>query len=157
MLQDDLLTLCDGNKEAVDLINGFWGFAEVYDDLIDGEKNEADAAIHASMHWALFGLSENNFYRQHRELRSAMQVCIAEWKAANALEKSGDREKVATAFTLRCSPFSFFTAVVLAAAGPAAAEQAAIIFRSIGASDRLDDYMREHLKESHHGLESKTA
>lgn len=156
MQQADLLALCEGSREAVALINGFWSFAEVYDDLIDGEKNESDEAIHDSMHWALFDLSENRFYKLHPELRSAMQVCIAEWKAANELERTGEREKVATAFTLRCSPYSFFVAVVLAAGGPSAAEKAAITFRSMVTSDTLDSYMSEHMKEQQHGLESKT-
>jgi hypothetical protein len=142
---DILLRLCGGNADAAALITGFWDFCEVYDDAIDGDKNQADAEIHAAMHWALFGLQSNNFYQRHRAaLQSAMQVAIAEWKAANAMERTRDREQLITAYTLRCSPYSFFVAVVLAAAGPLAAAEAAAYFRTRPSPDRLDDYLREH-------------
>lgn len=141
----ELLALCNGDENAVALIEGFWHFCEVWDDSIDGEKNETDEAIHSGMLWALFGLNDNPFYQAHPELREAMQVCIANWMAANELERSGDREKVITAYTLRCSPYDFFVAVALAAAGFQAARAAALYFRGAVTADRLDDYLREHL------------
>lgn len=143
--RDLLLDLCDGQADAVDLILGAWRFAEVYDDLIDGEKRETDQAIHEAVQWALFGLHGNAFYLRHRaSLAPALQVAIAEWRAANELERSGEVEQLVTAYTLRCSPYTFFVAVVLAAGGPAAAVRAAEFFRARPSADRLEAYLREH-------------
>lgn len=145
---DTLLRLCSGDAQAVALIEDFWDFCEVWDDAIDGQKNESDADIHRAFMWALWGLHDNLFYRKHeRALRHAMQVTIANWQASNVLERSGDREKVITAYSLRCSPYDFFAAVVLAASGVQAAAEAALYFRGAENEDRLDDYLAEHLKE----------
>jgi hypothetical protein len=137
--------MCGGNDDAVALIEDFWRLCEVWDDAIDGEKNESDVDINRAFLWALFGLNDNAFYREHPELRASLQTCIANWQAANVLERSGDREKVITAYTLRCSPYDFFVAVVLAAGGMPAAYSAALYFRSAIGPDRLEDYLAEHL------------
>lgn len=141
----EILALCGGNEDAASLIEGFWGFCEVWDDAIDGEKNESDQAIHKGMMWALFELNDNPFYLAHPELRSALQVCIAEWMAANELERNPARDDhLHTAYVLRCSPYSFFAAVVLAASGHDAAVRAAYYFRSQETADNLSDYVKEH-------------
>jgi hypothetical protein len=141
----EVLALCGGNENAASLIDGFWRFCEVWDDAIDGDHKEDDATIHAGMMWALFDLNDNPFYGEHPQLRSALLTCIANWMTANTLERSGDRERVITAYTLRCSPYDFFVAVVLAASGFGAATKAALYFRGRATSDRLDDYLHEHL------------
>lgn len=144
--RETLLRLCGGNADAVSLIEGTWSLVEVWDDAIDGEKNEPDEAIHAAFLWALFGLHDNRFYRAHEvRLRHAFLVMVANWQAANELERSRDREQLVTAYTLRCSPYDFFVAVVLAASGIQAAREAAIYFRGRDTPDRLDDYLREHM------------
>jgi hypothetical protein len=142
---DTLQRLCANNLDAVRLIEDAWRFADVFDDAIDGEKKQTDAEIYRSFLWALFELHRNAFYVAHRDaLELAFRVAIAEWMTANRLERSGDREQLITAYTLRCSPYTFFVAVVLAAGGPEAADEAAHMFRSMATEDRLDDYLREH-------------
>lgn len=155
MITPDLLDLCDGNVDAVSLIVESRNLCEVWDDAIDGESKESPENINRAFQWALFGFEDNPFYQSHPELRSALQVAIANWLTANALEKSGDPEKLFTAYTLRCSPYDFFVSVVLAAAGPVNALKAALAFRTEASPDRLDNYLEEHLGVSHHGMGTK--
>jgi hypothetical protein len=141
---ETLQRLCDNKLDAVRLIEDAWRFADVYDHAVDDQESPP-AEVHRAFEWALFDLHRNAFYVQHQAaLEMALRVAVAEWRAANRMESSKDREQLVTAYTLRCSPYTFFVAVVLAAGGPAAADEAALFFRSSSTPDRLDDYLREH-------------
>lgn len=141
---ETLLRLCNGNEHALQLILDAWRFSSVYDHAVDDQKSPADA-VHRAFEWALFDLHRNPFYIEHRAaLELTFRVCVAEWRAATRMESSKNREQLVTAYTLRCSPFTFFVAVVLAAGGASAADEAALFIRSAEQSDRLDDYLREH-------------
>jgi hypothetical protein len=143
----NILRLCGGNKDAAELIRGAWHLCEVWDDAIDGDKRKPDMQIHNAFMFAIFGLHRNPVWIKHPELEAALRLTIANWIAANDLEKSRDREHLVTAYTLRCSPYDFFVAVVLAVCGHAAAIEAARYFRGADTPDRLDAYLREHLGE----------
>ena len=147
-----LLDLVSSNLDAEALICDFLNLCEVWDDCIDREHKESAGAIHRAFEWALFGLSGNAFYTSHPELASAMRVCIANWKASIALEGSLEIEHLHTAYTLRCSPYDFFVAVVLAASGPQAADRAAMMFRGQLTTDSMAGYINEHTKGVHHGM-----
>lgn len=136
--------LCAGNLEAIRLIEDAWRFADVYDHAVDDQESP-QPEVHRAFEWALFDLHRNTFYLEHRAaLEMALRVAVAEWRAATRMESSKDREQLVTAYTLRCSPYTFFVAVVLAAGGASAADEAALFFRSGATPDRLDDYLREH-------------
>lgn len=141
-----LLKLC-GDADAASLCDEFLRLCEVYDDAIDGDPVDPDAA-HRAFWWALVELGGNRFYRDHYSvLRNSLATVILKWKTANQLERSGDRDRVATAYTLRCSPYDFVIAVVMEAAGPAAAEHAAsALYGADTPDDRFDAYMAEHLE-----------
>lgn len=144
-----LIDLCGGNHEAVALIEGAWRFCEVWDDAIDGEKKESDDAINAAFQWALFELNDNAFYRRRPELRNALASSIALWRAANQLEAGRPQpspDHLHTAYVLRCAPYNFFVAVVLAANGIDAAASAALYFYGRPTSDSLEAYVAEHMK-----------
>ena len=142
-----VLALCDDNEDARRLIRDTWAFVEVYDDAIDGQKNETDATIHRAFEWALFDLHRNGFYRAHPELEAALRLMVINWRCANELEASGGREDLMHSYVLRCSPYDFFVAVVLAAAGPDAALRAAERLRVHTSSvDSFDAYLAEHGK-----------
>ncbi len=147
-----ILDLVGGDADAAGLIHDFLNLCEVWDDAIDGEHKESAQSIHSAFEWALFGLQENMFYRNNPQLASSMRVCIANWKAANVLEKSPEPEHLHTAYTLRCAPYDFFVAVVLAASGPDAADKAALNFRGRLTGDSLDLYIQEHSKGDDYGM-----
>ncbi len=140
-----LADLCR-NDAAADLIAQVWNLVEVWDDAIDREHNEPDAGIHRAFEFAVFGLPRNPFYMANlATLEPALRVMLANWKCANELERRGDIESLMHAYVLRCSPYDFFVSVVLVAAGPIAAEQAAMRLRCDTASvDPFDNYVAEH-------------
>jgi hypothetical protein len=143
MDREQLLMLCSRDEAAADLIAEAWNFAIVYDDAVDGDKRN-EKAIHRAMQWALIGLHDNPFMQRHPDLKLVLQVAIAEWRAANQFERSREPEKLRVAHVLRCSPYSFFVAVVLKASGPDMAATAAELFYSSNPGDSLDAYLAEH-------------
>jgi hypothetical protein len=144
--ETDLLRLCSGNADAVALCLGVLDISEVYDDMIDGDK-APESQVHYAMGFALFGLHANSVYRAHPHLQFSLLQCIALWRAANDLERTGEREALANAYVLRCSPYPFIVSVVLAVSGMNAAIEAAKLFYSDVSCETLDDYMREHGKD----------
>jgi hypothetical protein len=148
--RSDLMSLCNSNKEAVSLIDDFWGFMEAWDDIIDRDKPPNDEAINKAMMWALFGLQDNPFYKSFPGvLRGAIQHAVASWLTANKFERSGKRELVEQAYFMRCSAYDVFALVVLLAAGPDKHMAAVEYFRSLAPEDTLAKYMREHMGERH--------
>lgn len=155
---NEILRLCSGRKDALELIRMMWQIAEVWDDILDGDKRKPDDQINETFLWVLFGLGRNPIWREHAEVRAAARQAIGNWLVANRMEKSGDREQVITAYTLRCSPYDFFVSVVMAVSGAAMADEAALYFRSMPTADRLEDYLHEHLGDRHGmGTESTRA
>lgn len=147
MTDTEILELCAGNQDALRLIRGFWTFCEVWDDLVDQDKPVAPGTVNSAFVWAMFTLQENPVYRAHPGLAMALRVVISNWFAANRMEKSGDYDQTVVAYTLRCAPYDFFVAVVLAVAGPAAADAAALRFRAAPTpADSLPAYLNEHIK-----------
>jgi hypothetical protein len=143
-VQEELMRLCGGDRDALSLINGFWSQCETWDDLVDKDVDTSAAAVNQMMIWAMFELPANPVYRAHPTLALVLRLTVANWFAANALEKTKSREDVVTAYTLRCSPFDFFVAVVMCVSGPAAADEAALLLRTSRGEDRLDAYLSEH-------------
>lgn len=141
---ETLTRLCAGDLDAVRLIEDAWRFSDVYDHAVDDQESPV-ADVHQAFEWALFDLHRNPFYVTHRAaLEVSLRVAVAEWRAATRMESSKDFEQLVTAYTLRSSPYTFFVAVVLAAGGAKAADEAAYFFRSMPTADRLHDYLREH-------------
>lgn len=140
-----LMYLCRGDGEAVRFILSTWGLVEVYDDAVDGERVAPDEA-HAAIHWALFGMRENAFYKKNAlALDAAMATAIAEWRTANEMERA--KKHLETAYVLRCSPFTLFTLVVALCSGQEMAQEAAMYFRTLDyVDDSLQSYLDEHLK-----------
>lgn len=145
---DQLAALCGDDQDATALIAGVWNLCEVWDDAIDGEKNESDDDIHRAFEFALFDLHANGFYQRHRAtLEPVMRLMIDNWKCANDLERMGTPGALVHAYALRCSPYDFFYTVVLLASGPHAAVRAAQLLRCQQMDvDSIPAYFAEHRK-----------
>jgi hypothetical protein len=141
-----LASLCK-NKYAADLIAEFWRMAEVWDDTVDKDGKESESAVNRAFLWAICGRDENPFLLEHPELRLAIKQTVAMWLAANALERSGEPDKIRTAYTLRCSPYLLFVSIVIAAAGVEAGAKAALFFYGGPDNDSFDAYMAEHMEK----------
>ncbi len=157
---ESVLALCNGDIDAAELIHGMWSVVDLWDDVVDRDYDVAETRAATVFQWMLFELPRNRLWRENATLHASMRVTIANWQAANVLERSGEREQVITAYTLRCSPYDFFVAVVLAVAGTDAAARAALHFRALNNTDRLEDYLAEHLTKhpttgDRHGMAGK--
>lgn len=137
-----LYELCT-TQDARHLIKCVWNFVEVWDDAIDGEKNQSDVSINHAFNWALFEAPNDPFLRQHPALWLSMQEAIALWTTANQLEKTGRIEDLRQSFVLRCSPYNFFVSIVGLDSGPEAAIEAATLLYG-GPTDDFDRYVQEH-------------
>jgi hypothetical protein len=140
-----LAELCK-NKDAAELIREVWNLVEVWDDAVDREHNEPEANVHRAFEFAMFGLPRNPFYMTNlATLEPALRLMVANCKCAVELERRADVLSLVHSYVLRCAPYDFFVLVVLVAAGPAAAEQAATRLRcDTTAVDPFDDYVAEH-------------
>lgn len=144
-LADKLMELCNGNTEAADFISQIWTFFIVWDDAVDGDKRKPVDTINSAMLWALFGLHDSKFYREHvATLRPAIMQAISSWLVANKFEKSGDESKVEQAYFMRCAPYELFSTVVLLAGGFQQQLKAVEFFRSMAPEDTLFKYKLEH-------------
>jgi hypothetical protein len=139
-----LLSLCEGNEDAVSLIQEMWNLVEVWDDAVDGDHREPEHVVNRAFLWAICGRDENPFLLEHPELKLAMKQMVSVWMAANFLEKSKAHESLVTSYTLRCSPYLFFVSVVIAAAGVAAGAEAALLLFGDSSEDSFKAYVAEH-------------
>lgn len=143
---EKLNRFCFENADAVALIRGFWKMCVTWDHLVDKDEDVPAKLINEAFTWALFDAPVNPVYRQNPALIVVLRTVIANWFAANELQKAPTREQKITAYTLRCCPYDFFVAVVLCVSGPEMADEAALWFRGSPNDDRLEDFLREHME-----------
>lgn len=76
--------------------------AEVWDDLIDGDKKVQAADINRAFFAAVLSLPNNEFFLSHRTtLQPLMLAGVNAWLDANMLETSGSDNDKALAYVLR--------------------------------------------------------
>lgn len=96
-----------GNQEAIDFISIILQVVEIWDDLIDKDKDVDDDNINGIFYAALVSLPRLSFYRQNFDtLSPIIESAIFDWRTANSLEKKKDHQSLVTAYTLRCSGLS---------------------------------------------------
>lgn len=145
----ELLRLCNGNQDAVRLIEGLWLLSRLYDQVIDREFHLSDSEVHSAMAFAMVGLPNNPVWKSNPALQQSLMDAIVQWRAANALEKRGDPDALIAAFSMRCSPFNVMAAVVMTVAGMDAAVEAAALLHGQTGDDSLAEYIAEHVGKAH--------
>lgn len=145
---DELLKLCSGDIDAVRFIDELWGFVQIWDDLIDKDKEHDDAVVNKAMLWALFGLQNNKFYAAHRPvLSTAMLQSISSWMIANKFKKSGNKDLIEQAYFMRCAGCDVIATAVLLSGGFDKQLQAVERLRSLAPHDTLELYLQKYIKE----------
>lgn len=110
---DDRLSWFKGNQEALDLYNATALIAEMWDNLIDKDKEVSDEDVHKLMNAALIGLPLNPFFLKHNATFYPLLITsAASYVASTKLEKSSDPLEVEHAHMLR---FSIYMMPLLAA------------------------------------------
>jgi hypothetical protein len=112
-----LLEWFGGNKDAVLFMQQISAISELWDDLIDQDRDIPAAEIDDAMMTALIYLPLNPFYRQHATYLTPLMISsINNWKDANALS-DGTRSQRALAYTLRNMDIQIIQAVVFITQG----------------------------------------
>ncbi len=105
MLSDDqrvfLEKVLQGDSEAIHFCETIWGLSQIWDDLVDGDKDVTSHSINRMMWDAMVTLPNNPFYRYHFDtLNPLVQSAIVDWVDSNELAKGNVNQKCA-AYVLR--------------------------------------------------------
>lgn len=96
----------DGNQSAVELCMMLIKVADVWDDIVDGDKPSYDDVNKAFM-ICLFSLDENQFYQVHKaSLKPIILSITLKWMDANTLESKG--EDLEKCYMLRAGLYDLF-------------------------------------------------
>lgn len=101
--RDGLLTTwMRGNTDAVDFLLAVFRAAELWDDIIDGDFDKAQAGADHAMLSLLIDLPNNPFFLNNlTALRAGMLVGINAWQDSLVLEKRADSWAKTWAYALR--------------------------------------------------------
>lgn len=135
--------LC-GNADAVRFIEDIHRIVELWDDLIDRDREPSPDEINSGFAAALIGLPRNPFYMRHfGALSPILESAIDHWHIANDLERGGTSDGLHTSFILRCGIFAL---TVQAAKIVGGAEWARTVGNEIyqAGTDTFSEYLAEH-------------
>lgn len=139
-----LLHAYQGNQAAVDLILHIVEVADVWDNLIDKDKELSDAQINRAFAIALLELPRNTFYQQHHvELLPVMTTGTLNWLISNEYEKQQDKEAHALAHVLRYGIADMALFIAYLIGGHDWAQQVAPEMRRRSQKDNLENYLSE--------------
>lgn len=143
MSDERLVKWLKGHSEAIAFIEDIHRIVELWDDLIDRDREPRPAEIHAAFTAALIGLPRNRFYMANFGLLSPiLENAIDNWHVANALEHKGG-EALQTSFILRCGILDMTTMAAKIIGGPEWALTVGIEMRQAG-GDSFQKYAAEH-------------
>jgi len=112
-----LLDWFNGDRDALQFLMMISDATELWDDLIDKDKEIAPHQINKAFFYMLAGIPENSFYAKHREYLTPVIIqCINSWHDANILEY-GDRNQRIIAYTLRNMDLQLVQAIVFLTSG----------------------------------------
>ena len=141
----ELLRMCCGNADAARLVVDLARISHVYDDLIDGDKPKNDDAVHEAMWKALIDIPSNPFYLANRAaFLPILATGILNWRAANAMERSGCAEQLRIAHALRYAITDALTLAMVLTGGPEHAAANVHRARLMGQQDTWAHYCAEH-------------
>lgn len=101
-----------GDRDAVNMLMLLSDITELWDDLIDKDKQVSDGAIHDGFFKVIVSLPNNPFYLKHRAFLTPIIIqSIASWRTANSLA-TGSRSERALSYTLRNADIQLVTAIV---------------------------------------------
>ena len=101
-LRNDKLEEWLQDEAAVDYVLSVSDLCEVFDDLIDGDKEVTPADIHRTLFTALVDLPANPFFHRHASALIPVHLTgIVAWLDANRLEKSENTNDRIFGYALR--------------------------------------------------------
>jgi hypothetical protein len=120
-----------GHREAVGMVLMIHDIVELWDDLIDRDKEPSPDDINRVFRAALIELPRNGFYQDNfAALNTLIESAIFDWHTANKFEKAG--ANLETAFGLRCTIQSVTVISARIVGGEEWAQQVNNEIRSLG-------------------------
>lgn len=143
-----LLHAFKGDEAAVRLALDVAYLSNVWDDLIDRDKEATNADINTAFAVALVSIPRNPFYqRWMHELVPVMGVGIGNYLIANQLERGGREDRV-LAHVLRYSAADLYTHMATLIGGMEWCELVGPALRRAAHGETLDQYLGE-LEKKH--------
>lgn len=142
-----ILNWLGGNKDAFDLLFILNDASEMWDDLIDKDKEVKEDMIHHVFTELIMKLPNNPFFIQHRAyLVPLLFSAIVSWRTANVLEK-GSRSERALSYTLRSVDLQILLGMIHIIKGHAAAiALSPEIWRTfVSRNDSIDEYLDTYI------------
>lgn len=133
----------NNDQDAFDLLMDLNQASELWDDLIDRDKEVTDENIHAAFTDLILRVPNNPFYIKHRAtLHPILVSAIISWRTANELEK-GTRSERAVAYTLRSVDLQILSVMIYLIRGQdAAIKITPEIWRTfVSRADSIEDYL----------------
>lgn len=123
---EKLLGWFDGNRSALDFIVTLSSIAELWDDLVDGDKLPSRAEIDQIFIGALVVLPTNEFFNQNKSFFMPLIFqAINAWRDSVELEKEGAKGR-AYALTLRDTHLLMAPMIVMLLRGEDAARKVSL-------------------------------
>lgn len=131
------------DPHAVDMCMDLMKIAQIWDDLIDKDKEIDPASVHDVFITALIKLPSNPFYMAFSsELRPLLMNVYLQWRAANEMEQSGKEEDINKAYMLRAGIYQVFAYCAFLVYGvEKSAEISADVWRIYG--ETLPEFVKE--------------
>lgn len=138
-----LFPLLKGNSNATMLCVDLMNVCQVWDDLIDRDKQYTDYDINRTFQTLLFFLPLNPFYEAHQdELRPLIMNSILKWFDSNKMEAEGKEGDLHMAYMLRAEIYSIFCYVAMLVGGMDYAKEVGVEIRRIY-DEKLPEYIEE--------------
>ena len=92
-----------GHHDAIEFCLMFFELTQIWDDLVDGDKDVPCGTISTAFKLALIQIPQNRFYVEHfHQLQPIIRLGILDWETANILEHLSMNDRV-LAYVLRDS------------------------------------------------------
>lgn len=148
LASDDALNyFFSDNKDAVNLMKYLCKFANVYDDLIDKDKDIADDEIHLMFSNLLLDIPNNQFFKENLDaVVAVITTGLLNYHAANQIEKIGNLEELRISHSLRYSMIDVGLLCMKICSGYKFATKNARRARLMFQNDTWEHYKLEHYK-----------
>ena len=136
----------NGNKDAIDAFRQLCILADVWDNIVDGDKPVSQAEVNNAFLICLFNLPLNPLYR-HLETQIAPMwlTVVAAYETANKFEKDKDEHGISLGFSLRHAAGNIISYMMIYCCGmDKAREYIPEMWKNL-CPDRYEDYRAEHL------------
>ena len=141
-LDQKIFTALKGNVHAVECFFLLRDILHFWDDLIDKDHAVPPEGVHSAMFKALVELPSNPFYQRFGDqLRPVLVNAIANWRAANQFETSGDNRRLQLAYVIRSDYANILIQMAYLVGGRDWVMEVTPSIRDVWTSEDFNDYL----------------